>query len=63
MDKDVISKSDPICVVYCMTHKGQAEIETYMEIGRTEIIYNNLNPQWNTKIQMDYFFEVICRVM
>lgn len=57
MDKDVISKSDPICVVYCMTHKGQAEIETYMEIGRTEIIYNNLNPQWNTKIQMDYFFE------
>lgn len=57
MDKDLLSKSDPICIVYL---KGLGlKCEEYFEIGRTEVIFNDLNPKWNTKIQLDYFFEVI----
>lgn len=53
---DILSKSDPICVVYL---KGLGlRSDEYFEIGRTEVIYNDLNPKWNTKIQLDYFFEV-----
>ncbi|KAF7636949.1 C2 domain-containing protein [Meloidogyne graminicola] len=55
MDKDFLSKSDPICIVYL---KGLGlKSEEYFEIGRTEVIYNNLNPKWNNKIHLDYFFE------
>ena len=28
-----------------------------MEIGRTEVIDNNLCPEWNKKFYIDYFFE------
>lgn len=55
-DKDVLSKSDPMCVVYLLVPKGDMEPE-FIEIGRTEVIYNNLNPKWNAKIQLDYYFE------
>ena len=51
-DKDVLSKSDPVCVVYLMMHKGDKQEPKYTEIGRTEVIDNNLNPQWETKIQV-----------
>ena len=40
-DKDIMSKSDPFCVVSLKNAKGAWE-----EIGRTEIIANNLNPNW-----------------
>nr|CAD2155336.1 unnamed protein product [Meloidogyne enterolobii] len=54
-DLDILSKSDPICIVYL---KGLGlRSDEYFEIGRTEVIYNDLNPKWNTKIQLDYFFE------
>ncbi|KAI6174069.1 C2 domain protein [Aphelenchoides besseyi] len=52
-DRDVFSKSDPILVMYREgTDGGLAR-----EVGRTEQIQNSLNPNWNKKIKIDYFFE------
>ncbi|OMJ84219.1 hypothetical protein SteCoe_14706 [Stentor coeruleus] len=53
LDKDVLSKSNPFCIVYM-----QAKLTgDYVEVGRTEIKTNNLNPNWNTTIIVDYLFE------
>lgn len=56
MDKDVFSKSDPICVVYRLVSRPD-ERAYYEEIGRTEVIMNCLNPQWDKKVYLSYFFE------
>jgi hypothetical protein len=53
-DMDVFSKSDPRCVVYEI---GTNEKES--KIGYTEIINNNLNPDFKTTIQMKYYFEKV----
>lgn len=53
-DKDVFSKSDPICLVYRVPADGYGEIR---EIARTEVVMNNLSPNWSTKIHVDYYFE------
>lgn len=29
----------------------------FVEIGRTERIKNSLNPQWSTKMRVNYYFE------
>ena len=50
---DVFSKSDPICAVFL---KDQVN-KTWREVGRTEIIWNNLNPKWEKKTTVDYYFE------
>lgn len=55
-DKDVFSKSDPMCVVFRLVSRPD-ERAYYEEIGRTETIQNSLNPQWNKKIYVNYFFE------
>ncbi|KAH7731119.1 Copine-8 [Aphelenchoides avenae] len=55
-DKDILSKSDPMCVVYRMT-EGSNGSSGYKEIGRTEVIKNCLNPQWSTKFELPYYFE------
>uniref|UniRef100_A0A914HVM8 C2 domain-containing protein n=1 Tax=Globodera rostochiensis TaxID=31243 RepID=A0A914HVM8_GLORO len=55
-DKDFLSKSDPMCVIYLLVPRGDKEPE-FVEIGRTEMIANNLNPEWDAKIMLDYFFE------
>jgi len=52
-DMDVLSKSDPMCVVYVK----QFASEHWREIGRTEVIKNTLNPDFVRKFVMDYFFE------
>lgn len=52
-DRDVTSKSDPVCVLY-VKELGHPE---FCEVGRTEQIQNTLNPQWVTKFTMDYKFE------
>ena len=49
---DVLSKSDPICV---LSIKGKAG--EWLEYGRTELISDSLNPQWQKKFIMDYKFE------
>ena len=42
-DLDLISKSDPFCVVY---YKDNSKQSQFMEVGRTETIDDNLSPVW-----------------
>ncbi|KAI8529287.1 hypothetical protein RHMOL_Rhmol12G0213600 [Rhododendron molle] len=53
-DRDVLSKSDPMAVVYTKGRDG-----TLQEIGRTEVVLNSLNPKWITKHVITYHFEVV----
>ena len=46
-DKDLFSKSDPYAVAY-REENGNSE-----EIGRTETLKDNLNPNWTTKIKIN----------
>ena len=46
-DKDVFSKSDPVCLLF---EKYQ---ERWIEIGRTEMILNDLNPRWTKKFNIN----------
>eukprot|EP00164_Ancoracysta_twista_P003559 GFYU01004751.1.p1 GENE.GFYU01004751.1~~GFYU01004751.1.p1 ORF type:complete len:528 (-),score=159.44 GFYU01004751.1:146-1729(-) len=51
-NKDTLSKSDPLLVLYQKSPKG------LMELGRTETISDNLNPEWTRAIMVDYTFEI-----
>ncbi|XP_078483508.1 copine-8-like isoform X1 [Ciona intestinalis] len=53
IDADVFSKSDPMVVMYT---QGLGSKE-WREFGRTETIWNNLNPDFVKKFIIDYFFE------
>ena len=53
-DKDTFSKSDPFLVLF-MTSPNSL---SYHEIGRTEVIRDNLNPNWKTTFTIDYQFEM-----
>uniref|UniRef100_A0A914Y8A0 Copine-3 n=1 Tax=Panagrolaimus superbus TaxID=310955 RepID=A0A914Y8A0_9BILA len=55
-DRDVFSKSDPLCVIFEAFHSADAGLK-HGERGRTECVKNCLNPEWNTKIILDYMFE------
>ncbi|KAK3246807.1 hypothetical protein CYMTET_43672, partial [Cymbomonas tetramitiformis] len=48
---DKFSKSDPFCVLYTQ-EKGQ-----WVEVGRTEVIGNNLSPKFVKSFHMNFFFE------
>ena len=50
-DMDTFSKSDPQCFVY-LNAGGR-----WTEIGRTEKIKDNLNPDWRTAFNLAYYFE------
>ncbi|CBY36402.1 unnamed protein product [Oikopleura dioica] len=52
-DKDLFSKSDPYAVVY-KEENGSAE-----EIGRTETMKDNLNPNWTRKIKISENLKMI----
>lgn len=56
LDKDVFSKSDPMCVVQQFVGRltGQGR---WQECGRTECLRNTLNPEWAAQIRVEYFFE------
>ncbi len=54
-DCDVLSKSDPMVVVFLETRTASSK--TWREIGRTEVIDNNLNPDFTKSILVDYRFE------
>lgn len=49
---DTLSKSDPFAVVYMKT--GNSALQ---EIGRTEVIQDNLNPLWIKSLDVIYHFE------
>ncbi len=53
LDMDIFSKSDPMCVIYTKSFSR----DMWKEIGRTECITNNLNPDFATKVNIQYFFE------
>lgn len=51
-DLDVFSKSDPFLKLYMQkNYLGNME-----EIGRTETYKNDNNPNWNQKIEVQYYF-------
>ena len=52
-DLDTFSKSDPI--VHVFLKDGPAK--GYSLIGKTEMILNNLNPDFTKNISLSYFFE------
>ncbi|XP_028112787.1 protein BONZAI 3-like isoform X2 [Camellia sinensis] len=54
LDRDIVSKSDPIAVVYIKKRDGSLE-----ELGRTEVIMNSLEPAWIEKINFAYQFEIV----
>ncbi|RHN78821.1 putative C2 domain, von Willebrand factor, type A, copine, protein BONZAI [Medicago truncatula] len=54
LDLDIVSKSDPMAVVYAK--KGDGKLE---ELGRTEVITNSLNPEWIEKINIAFHFEIV----
>ncbi|XP_029150928.1 protein BONZAI 1 isoform X1 [Arachis hypogaea] len=53
-DRDVLSKSDPMLVLYTKGKNGALE-----ELGRTEVVLNSLDPTWITKHTLIYHFEVV----
>lgn len=55
INADIISKSDPYCVI-SLREPWQKE---YFEIARTETIDDNLNPEWEKKIILNYNFETV----
>ncbi|GAB6026834.1 Copine-8 [Chamberlinius hualienensis] len=52
-DRDITSKSDPMCVVFLKDGKGQ-----YSEIFRTESVKNSVNPDFVKQCTIPYNFEV-----
>jgi hypothetical protein len=55
-DCDIVTKSDPQVIVYMLDLGG---IEKQCEVGRTEVIQDNLNPKFAKKILLQYHFEQI----
>ena len=47
------SLSDPFLVLYKKDNKN----ETWKKVGNTEIIHDNLNPEFVTKVIVDWHFE------
>eukprot|EP00062_Callorhinchus_milii_P017511 gi/632969986/ref/XP_007901392.1/ PREDICTED: copine-3-like [Callorhinchus milii] len=54
LDKDVLSKSDPLCALLLNTGGNQ-----WVEIGRTEMVKNCLDPKFSKKFLLDYYFEQV----
>ncbi|CAL8074659.1 unnamed protein product [Orchesella dallaii] len=54
LNLDQVTQSDPLCVAYIQDSTTSWE---WVELGRTETIFNNLNPEWKTKFIVDYRFE------
>ncbi|KAG4070888.1 hypothetical protein HA402_011114 [Bradysia odoriphaga] len=55
MNTDFLSKSDP----YCIVSMKDSHQDRYFEVGRTERIDDNLNPEWVKKFILNYNFETV----
>lgn len=53
VDLDTFSKSDPVVHVYIKDSKTRP----YMLVGKTEVIDNNLNPDFTKHFKIDFYFE------
>ena len=49
-DADIFSKSDPMVVLYTKS----SDNGPWVEFGRTEIIWDNLNPDFEKKFILEY---------
>lgn len=58
MNKDVLSKSDPMCVVYTQNSGANS----WTEYARTERLTNTLNPEFASKIMISYKFEELQKI-
>ncbi|CAL8097154.1 unnamed protein product [Orchesella dallaii] len=54
LDMDVFSRSDPMCVVY----HHPAGMSHWVELVRTEVVWDCLDPDFVTKVTLDYRFEI-----
>ncbi|KAM6971403.1 copine-3 isoform 1-T2 [Tautogolabrus adspersus] len=54
LDKDIGSKSDPLCVLLMSSSESQ-----WYEVGRTEKVQNCLKPKFAKKFVIDYYFEIV----
>ncbi|XP_077430417.1 copine-1-like isoform X2 [Vanacampus margaritifer] len=54
LDKDVGSKSDPLCVLLQRSGK-----DSWTELGRTERIDNTSSPSFSQRLRLDYHFETV----
>ncbi|XP_015229047.1 PREDICTED: copine-3-like isoform X1 [Cyprinodon variegatus] len=54
LDRDIGSKSDPLCVLLMSSSDSQ-----WYEMGRTERVQNCLNPKFAKKFVIDYYFEIV----
>ena len=52
-DKDILSKSDPVAIIFGKTKGSQ----NWLELWRSEMILNNLSPSWKKTFFYDYRFE------
>jgi hypothetical protein len=52
-NKDAFSKSDPFCVMELQEVKSGE----FREVGRSEYMLDNLNPEFRKEFLVDYFFE------
>ena len=52
-NKDFVGKSDPVLIVDILDGKTK----TASRLGMTEWVRDNLNPEFKTKIDVDYVFE------
>jgi hypothetical protein len=50
---DVGSKTDAFCILWQIDTRGRKT-----KLGATEMVADNLNPEFVTEIVVDYFFEV-----
>ncbi|GAA0167677.1 calcium-binding protein [Lithospermum erythrorhizon] len=53
-DRDMLSKSDPMAVVYLKGKDGSLK-----ELARTEVVLNSVNPEWIRKCNIPYHFETV----
>ncbi|CAG5978173.1 unnamed protein product [Menidia menidia] len=56
LDKDVGSKSDPLCVLL------QKSGDSWTELGRTERLKNTSSPSFSQRLRLDYHFETVQNV-
>ncbi|XP_057701514.1 copine-1 isoform X2 [Corythoichthys intestinalis] len=54
LDKDVGSKSDPLCVLLQRSGK-----DGWTELGRTEHLQNTSSPSFSQRLRLDYHFETV----
>ncbi|MED6287109.1 Copine-1 [Characodon lateralis] len=54
LDKDVGSKSDPLCVL--LQKSGE---DKWTELGRTERLKNTSSPSFSQRLRVDYHFETV----